>query len=122
MEEFKIETKIQGIIFAQEHQGPWDRIFSSLVDKTTYDVVVNMKETEVDNEKIRAVRSVVEKGLRALLEENANFINGETISWERDISLAQSPELAEEAKTLKLRGLLNTKTEGRLIEMLSEKI
>lgn len=122
MEEFKIETKTQRVAFTQEHSGPRNRIFSNLVDKMVHEVVAHMKESEVDDEKITAVHSVVEKELQALLEENADFINGETVSWDQDISLASSPELAEEAKTLRLRELLDEKTEGGLIEMLSGKV
>ncbi len=118
MEGYKMETVKPELTFARESKGVWGRITKELVDR----VVLEAVAMNVDEEKMRAVRAVAEEEVRALLENNAEFINANTISWAEDIAHAPNVELAEEMKARRLREILDEKSDNNLAKTLSEKI
>lgn len=118
MEGFKMEASKAELIFAKESESVWNRITKELVDR----VVLEAVAMNVDEEKMRAVRAIAEEEVRVLCENNAAFINANTISWTKDIANAADVELAEEMKARKLREILDEKSDENLAKTLSEKI
>lgn len=122
MKENKMETAKTEITFAKESSGVWERIAAQLVDKVVFESVGYMKESAVDEEKMKAVRTVAEEEVRAFLENNAELINANTISWVEDIANASDAASAEEMKARRLREILDEKSGGNFVETVSRKI
>lgn len=122
MEGFKMEAAKPEITFSGESKGVWDRITAQLVDKVVAEVTAPMKELNVDEEKMKATRTVVEEEVRTVLENNAEFVNANTINWAEDIANAPDVVSAEEMKARRLREILGETSGGNFVEMLSKKI
>ncbi len=122
MEGFKREAAKPEISFAKESPGVWDRITAQLVDKVVAEVAAPMKELNVDEEKMKAVRTAVEEEVRAFFENNAELINANTLSWVEDIANAPDIDQAEKMKARRLREILNEESNGTFIETLAKKI
>lgn len=121
MEGYKNKEAKSEITFAKESSGVWERIVAQLVDKVVSEAVAHMKDSVVDEEKTKAIRTVVEEEVRALLENNAELINANTINWREDIANASDAASAEEMKARRLREILDEKSGGNLTQTLSEK-
>jgi hypothetical protein len=122
MEGFKTEAAKSEITFAGESKGVWDRITAQIVDKVVVEVTAPMKESTVDEEKMKAVRTIVEEEVGTLLENNAELVNANTISWAEDIANAFDVDLAEKMKVRRLREVLDEASGGNFVETVSKKI
>lgn len=69
METFKMETAKPEINFAKESSDVWNRIVAQVVDQAVLEVAAPMKEVNVDEAKMEAVRTTVEEELHTSLEK-----------------------------------------------------
>lgn len=122
MEGFKIEVVKPEITFAKESKGVWESILDNVITQAVKEVVAPLKESNVDEEKMKAVRTAVEEEVRTLLKNNAEFVNANTISWAEDIANASEAALAEKMKARSLREILNEASGGNFVEMVSQNI
>jgi hypothetical protein len=122
MEGFKMEAIKPEINFAKESSGVWDRIMAQLIDKVALEAVASMNKVNVDEEKMKAVRTVVEEEVRALLENNAELVNTNTVSWAENIANATDAALAEEMKARRLFEILDETSGGNFVETVAKKI
>lgn len=115
MENFEKKEELN---FSKTSPGPWGRIFEDLTQKLSREIAPE----SASDMRMKAIHAVVKEEVFALLENNAEFVNSETLAWTLDLAHAEDPTKAEEMKVRRLQEILNEKAGGNLIEMLSQKI